>query len=313
VISSLRYALRNLLRSTRRTALTMSAIVAGVGVYIVGEGFVSGLSENVVSAATEGTVGHVLARPASYPRRPGQYPIDALLDISSDARAFLDQHTASWTTRTYFTPLAVAGRSSLRVIGIGYDPARDARVFPREHWTIRGHMPEPQAAEVAVSARVAHLLALDLGAPIVLETRTHRGAMNALEVKLWMYLPTLDRVQKVSGHMLRQGLMGSDVSYEDLMVSRELRTRYAAKLTGDSTVDGRSCWLLEMVSKDDSVTYPKRISCVDKVNFIPLQQELFALSGTLLKTWHMSDLKEFPNGRRFPTKMVIQDDVKKRR
>lgn len=135
--------------------------------------------------------------------------------------------------------------------------------------------------------------------------------MLKLGDELWMYLPTVDRVQKISGHMLRQGMMGSDVSYEDLMVSRELQNRYVAKLTGDSTVDGRPCWLLEMVSKDDSVTYPKRISCVDKVNFIPLRQELFALSGTLLKTWRMSDIKEFPNGRKFPTQMVVEDNVKK--
>lgn len=135
--------------------------------------------------------------------------------------------------------------------------------------------------------------------------------MLKLGNELWMYLPAVDRVQKISGHMLRQGMMGSDVSYEDLMVSRELRHRYVAKLTGESAVDGRPCWQLEMVSKDDSVTYPKRISCVDKVNFIPLRQELFALSGTLLKTWHMSDVKDFPNGRKFPTKMLVQDNVKK--
>lgn len=207
MISSLRYAGRNLLRSTRRTALTMSAIVAGVGVYVVGEGFVSGLTENVVSAATDGTVGHVLARPASYPQRPGQYPVDDLLDVSAEARAFLDQHTASWTTRTYFTPLAVAGRNSLRVVGIAYDPARDARVFPRDHWSVRGHMPEPRASEVAVSERVARLLALDLGAPMILESRTQRGAMNALEVNVSAIVRTNNSALDSLGLLLPQAFV----------------------------------------------------------------------------------------------------------
>jgi outer membrane lipoprotein-sorting protein len=105
--------------------------------------------------------------------------------------------------------------------------------------------------------------------------------------------------------------MGSDVSYEDLMASRELRERYTAKVTGAEKVDGRDCWRLELKAKDDSVSYPKRVSWIDQESYIPLKQELYALSGMLLKTWTMSDVKSFDGGRRFPTKMVVQDHVKK--
>lgn len=135
--------------------------------------------------------------------------------------------------------------------------------------------------------------------------------MLKLGDELWLYMPSVDRVQKISGHMLRQGMMGSDVSYEDMMASRELRKHYTAKVTGESTVDGHACWTLELNAKNDTVTYPKRITSVDKVTAIPLKQELYALSGMLLKTWTMSDVKEFPNGRKFPTRMTVQDHVKK--
>jgi outer membrane lipoprotein-sorting protein len=135
--------------------------------------------------------------------------------------------------------------------------------------------------------------------------------MLKLGDELWIYLPSVDRVQKISGHMLRQGMMGSDLSYEDLMASRELRKRYDAKVIGEDTVDGRPCWKLEMKAKDDSVTYPKRITLIDKETHIPLKQELYALSGLLLKTWAMSDVKDFPGGRKFPTKMTVEDHVKK--
>ena len=135
--------------------------------------------------------------------------------------------------------------------------------------------------------------------------------MLKLGDELWTYLPGVDRVQKISGHMLRQGMMGSDVSYEDMMVSRKLRQRYSAKVRGESSVDGKPCWTLELIANDKSVTYPKRVSCVDKQTFIPLRQELFALSGKLLKTWTMSDVKDYPNGRKFPSKMTITDNVKK--
>ncbi len=128
---------------------------------------------------------------------------------------------------------------------------------------------------------------------------------------LWIYLPGVDRVQKISGHMLRQGMMGSDVSYEDLMASRELRKRYDSQIIGADTAEGRPCWKLEMKAKDDTVTYPRRVSWIDQETYIPLKQELYALSGMLLKTWTMSDVKDFPGGRKFPTKMVVQDHVKK--
>lgn len=128
---------------------------------------------------------------------------------------------------------------------------------------------------------------------------------------MWLYLPGVDRVQKISGHMLRDGMMGSDLSYEDMMTSAELRRAYTAKVLGQEVVDGVACWKIELKSHDDTVSYPRRVSWVTKDTLIPAKQELYALSGLLLKTWTMSDVKDFPGGRKFPTKMVITDNVKK--
>lgn len=44
--------------------------------------------------------------------------------------------------------------------------------------------------------------------------------MLKLENKLWIYSPSTDRIIQISGHMLRQSLMGSDLSYEDMMDDR---------------------------------------------------------------------------------------------
>lgn len=135
--------------------------------------------------------------------------------------------------------------------------------------------------------------------------------MLKLKDELWIYMPSVERVQKISGHMLREGMMGSDLSYEDMMASQEMENAYAASVTGESTEEGRPCWVLEMKAKDNTVSYPRRVTCVDKATFIPLKQDLYALSGMLLKTWTMGDVKTFDGGRQFPTKMVIKDHVKK--
>ena len=56
------------------------------------------------------------------------------------------------------------------------------------------------------------------------------------------------------------------------------------------------------------MSYPRRLVWVDQATSIPLKQELYALSGMLLKVWTMSDVKAF-GGRQFPTRMVVEDKV----
>jgi len=134
--------------------------------------------------------------------------------------------------------------------------------------------------------------------------------MLKLGDEMWLYLPTIGRVQKISGHMLRDGMMGSDISYEDMMNGEDMRSAYKATIEGEDTFDGRPCWKLVMIAHDDSVSYPKRVSWIDKELYIPLKQELYALSGMLLKTWTMTDIKLF-DGRQYPTRMTISDHLKK--
>ncbi|MBI5548686.1 MAG: ABC transporter permease, partial [Deltaproteobacteria bacterium] len=179
-----RLALRNLGRHRRRTALTASAIVAGIGAFIVGEAFVSGTCESIIVAAEDSNVGHVLARPAGYPAQGFQHPVDELLEIGPEARAFLDSSTLAWTERTLFSPLVSNGRDSIRARAIGYDPVREEKVFPRSLWKIQGTLPTAEGDEIAVGRGVARLLAVSPGDRLVLQVRTHRGAINALEVKV---------------------------------------------------------------------------------------------------------------------------------
>lgn len=128
--------------------------------------------------------------------------------------------------------------------------------------------------------------------------------------ELWMYLPSVERTQKISGHMLRQGMMGSDMSYEDLLGANSWRGAYTATVLGTETYEGRAVFAVEMVAKDDSIAYPRRLAYVDQETLIPLKQDLFAVSGMLMKTWEMRDPTTFPNGRQFPMKMVIVDRLK---
>lgn len=134
--------------------------------------------------------------------------------------------------------------------------------------------------------------------------------MLMLEDNLWIYSPSTDRIIQISGHMLKQSLMGSDLSYEDMMEDPKLTNHYNAEVTGEETIDERSCWVLELIAKTKDVAYHKRKMWVDKQRSIPLREELYAKSGKLLKK---TDLKNVVNikGRWFPKKIIFKDMLKK--
>jgi outer membrane lipoprotein-sorting protein len=126
--------------------------------------------------------------------------------------------------------------------------------------------------------------------------------------ELWTWMPAVERTQKIAGHMLRQGMMGSDMSYEDMMQASGWRALYQGTVTGQETVDGRPCWKVELVATRPDVTYARRIVLVDAASGVPVRQELYAVSGMLLKSWTMSDVVEI-GGRAVPRRMVVEDRV----
>jgi outer membrane lipoprotein-sorting protein len=126
---------------------------------------------------------------------------------------------------------------------------------------------------------------------------------------LWIYMPGAERVQKISGHMLRQGMMGSDLSYEDMLSDADFEKTYDAKIVGEETLEGRPHWKLEALARNPSVTYPKRLLWIDQAWRIPTRQELYAVSGMKLKTWSMGSVKTF-DGRQIPMHMEITDHLR---
>jgi outer membrane lipoprotein-sorting protein len=127
--------------------------------------------------------------------------------------------------------------------------------------------------------------------------------------QLWLYSPSTDRIIQISGHMLRQSVMGSDLSYEDLMDDRKLTEVYSAKVLGNETIGNRNCYVLELTSKVDDASYHRQKIWVDAERFVPLKQEMFAKSGQLLKSSILSDVK-LVSGRWFPMKIVYKDALK---
>lgn len=133
--------------------------------------------------------------------------------------------------------------------------------------------------------------------------------MLKLGNEMWLYSPSTDRTIMISGHMLRQSVMGSDLSYEDMMEDRKLTDMYTASLIGEETIEGRECYVLQLEAKVDDVAYHSQKQWIDTERLVPLRQELYAKSGQLLKEITLSDVQRIDN-RWFPMTMVYKDVLK---
>ena len=127
--------------------------------------------------------------------------------------------------------------------------------------------------------------------------------------KLWMYTPRTDRKILIAGHMLRQSMMGSDLSYEDMMEDKKLSRSYIAVLKGMENFRGVSCGILHLTAHDKTTTYQTRKLWVDPRRRVVLREELYAKGGMLLKEIEYLEYRRV--GRRlFPRKMVFRDLLK---
>ncbi|MGH1364307.1 MAG: outer membrane lipoprotein-sorting protein [Calditrichia bacterium] len=134
--------------------------------------------------------------------------------------------------------------------------------------------------------------------------------MLKLDDQLWTYSPSTDRTIRISGHMLRQSVMGSDLSYEDMMEDRSLLDAYNCAIVGTDSVNGRPCWILDLTAKEKDVAYAQRKLWVDKERYLGLKEERYARSGKLLKTTEIKDMKRVGN-RWVVTHVIFKDMLKK--
>jgi outer membrane lipoprotein-sorting protein len=134
--------------------------------------------------------------------------------------------------------------------------------------------------------------------------------MLKLGDQLWTFSPSTDRTVQIAGHMLRQSVMGSDMSYEDLMEDPKLVNLYDAKVSAEETVLERPCWVLQLVAKRGAdPAYHSRKIWVDKERFLVLKEERFATSGKLLKTTEVTKIGQMQR-RWVAERAVFRDALK---
>jgi hypothetical protein len=94
-----------------------------------------------------------------------------------------------------------------------------------------------------------------------------------------------------------------------MMDDRKLTDSYNAKLISEEKLGGRNTYLLQLTARVEDVAYYSQKIWIDTERYIPLQQELYAKSGQLLKRTELKDVKQI-QGRWFPTTIIYKDMLK---
>jgi outer membrane lipoprotein-sorting protein len=135
--------------------------------------------------------------------------------------------------------------------------------------------------------------------------------MLKLGDQIWNYIPEpTDRIIAISGHLLKQSVMGSDLSYEDITENHRLRDKYDAAVVGRDSVENVGCWIVELSARVSDVAYQSRRIWVDDERWLPMREERYAKSGKLLKTTRITDVSRLKD-RWYPKMMIFKDELSK--
>lgn len=123
--------------------------------------------------------------------------------------------------------------------------------------------------------------------------------------------PTSGKVIKMPSHSMRQGVMDSDVSFEDLMESPRLEDRYEVVFVGEEKIGGHDCWVLELTAKEAKEAYGLRWLWIDKQYRVPVKEDRYTRTRIPLKTVLFGEFKSYEN-RHYPTRIETTDLVAKK-
>jgi outer membrane lipoprotein-sorting protein len=130
-----------------------------------------------------------------------------------------------------------------------------------------------------------------------------------LNDEMWIYVKEVEKATKIAGHMLRQSLVGSDFSYDDITSNEKRKEQYNINFKGIDTVLNQACYNLELTAKIEEVTYYKRELWIDKEYYYPLKEELYAKSGKIMKEITISDFEKIGD-KNYPTKIRMENKLR---
>ena len=130
-----------------------------------------------------------------------------------------------------------------------------------------------------------------------------------LDDEIYLYFPEAEEVIHLQGAALRENVLGSDFSYEDMTGAGSLLDDYEVLLEGREPVAGRDCYRLRLTARRRDVVYPQQVVWIDAEQFVTRRVEQFTRRGRPLKQLVISDYREV-GGKLIPVRLEMSDLMK---
>lgn len=118
----------------------------------------------------------------------------------------------------------------------------------------------------------------------------------------WIFIPAVDLIRRIAADDKRSSFVGSDFTYEDIS-GRDVASD-AHTLLSEEKLGKRDCYVIKSVPKAVA-DYTKRLSWIDRENFLPLKEEYYDAQDELFRVFTADRVEDIKagDGRRYPTVM----------
>ncbi len=208
-----RLAFRNVVRQRRRSLLSSAVVFFGVFLLITARGLIDGLEYGSVRTQIDTNCGHLRLRPPGAKEDGLDLPLEPRIRHADGfiEKIAMQPHVIGVAPRLLFSTEMSDGRGSLRVVGVGVDPARDHTVI---RLGVDPHELGGSPAGIFVGRGLLELFELGPGDGVTLVARTPAGAISALDFVVRGVIatgnPAADNIQAVLSIGDARRLLGLD-------------------------------------------------------------------------------------------------------
>lgn len=124
--------------------------------------------------------------------------------------------------------------------------------------------------------------------------------------EMWNWVPSIERVIKISPSMLSQSWMGSDFTNDDLINQSSIVVDYQHQLLQSETFDGDKVWVIDALAKPDApVVWSKVRLWISQTSFLQRKVEFYDEFDELVNVLTTYDVQTL-GGRDVATRMEMQ-------
>lgn len=122
---------------------------------------------------------------------------------------------------------------------------------------------------------------------------------------LWNWIPSIDRMIKMSSSVMGQSWMGSDFTNDDMTKHTSKLEDYTHERDHDETIQGYDCYKITLYPKEEAaVVWGKIVVWITKKDFIEIKSEFYDEDNCLINTYNTYDIKEY-QGRKIPSRIEV--------